>query len=176
MKILKILNLIVLKLFEGTFGRIFPISYAKLIGVNVGNNCRLINIKYSTEPYLITIGNHVSATSVHFENHDGGVWCFREKEPEIDIIKPIKIGNNVYIGYGSVILPGVTIGDNVVIGACALVSKNIPSNSVAVGVPARVIKSIDEYYEKAMRIGEKTKLLTPRKKKEFYIKKYNINT
>ncbi len=58
------------------------------------------------------------------------------------------IGNNVYIGNNVIILPGVTIGNNVIIGAGAVVTKNIPDNSVAVGVPARVIKTADEYLEK----------------------------
>ena len=52
----------------------------------------------------------------------------------------IKIGNNVWIGYGVYIMPGVNIGDNSIIGAHAVVTKSIPPNSVAVGVPARVIK------------------------------------
>lgn len=167
------LLLIIRKIIENTFGKLFPITYARCIGVKIGKNCRLINVKYSTEPYLITLGDHVSATKVHFETHDGGVWCFRDQHPEIDIIKPITIGNNVYIGYGSVILPGVEIGNNVVIGACSLVTRNIPSNSVAAGIPAKVIKSLDDYYQKSMLFGEKTKLLNKKKKKIFYLRKYN---
>lgn len=66
----------------------------------------------------------------------------------MEITKPIVVGNNVYIGNNVIILPGVTIGNNVVIGAGAVVSKDIPDNSVAVGVPARVIKTADEYLEK----------------------------
>ena len=73
------------------------------------------------------------------------MWCVREKYPEIDIIKPIIIGDNVYIGYEAVILPGVTIGNNVVIGARSVVTKDVPSNCVAVGSPARVIKSLNDY-------------------------------
>ena len=56
--------------------------------------------------------------------------------------KPVKIGARVWIGSGSIILPGVTIGDNSVIGAGSIVTKDIPENSVAVGNPARVIRSI----------------------------------
>jgi acetyltransferase-like isoleucine patch superfamily enzyme len=134
----------------------------------------LLNVDFSTEPYLITIGDHVSATSTRFETHDGGVWVFRDEHPELDIVKPIVIGNNVYIGYGSVILPGVTIGDNVVIGAHAIVSRDIPSNSVAVGIPARVIKDLGEYKEKVLEIGDLTKRLTPEEKKLFYLKKYGL--
>jgi maltose O-acetyltransferase len=55
---------------------------------------------------------------------------------------PITIGNDVWIGGNVVILPGVTIGDNSTIGAGAVVTKDIPNNSVAVGNPARVIKTV----------------------------------
>ncbi|MGB4256363.1 MAG: DapH/DapD/GlmU-related protein [Phycisphaerae bacterium] len=74
------------------------------------------------------------------------MWVFRDKHPEISLLAPIRVGNNVFIGYGAIILAGVTIGDNVVIGAGAVVTKDIPSNSVAAGVPPRVIKSLDEYW------------------------------
>ena len=56
---------------------------------------------------------------------------------------PVTIGSNVWIGGGSVILPGVTIGDNTTIGAGSVVTKSIPANSLAVGNPARVIKTLD---------------------------------
>lgn len=55
---------------------------------------------------------------------------------------PIKVGNNVWFGAGVTVCPGVTIGDDVVIGAGAVVTKDIPSHSLAVGVPAKVIKKI----------------------------------
>ena len=57
----------------------------------------------------------------------------------------VVIGNNVFVGAGTTILPGVTIGDNSIIGAGSIVNKPIPENCVAVGVPARVVKSLDEY-------------------------------
>ena len=56
------------------------------------------------------------------------------------IKKPIKIGDNVEIGSNATVIPGVTIGDNVTIGAGAVVTEDIPPNSVAVGVPAKVVK------------------------------------
>ena len=68
--------------------------------------------------------------------------------PDLEITKPITVGDNVYIGTNTIILPGVTIGNDVIIGAGAIVSKNIPDNSVAVGVPAKVIKTADEYLDK----------------------------
>lgn len=57
---------------------------------------------------------------------------------------PIKVGNNVWIGAGVHVMPGITIGDNVVIGGGSLVVKDIPSNSVAVGNPCRVIRQITD--------------------------------
>jgi len=64
----------------------------------------------------------------------------RIKGPEL--ASPITIGNNVWIGGGSIICAGVTIGDNTTIGAGSVVVKNIPSNVVAVGNPCRVIKNL----------------------------------
>ena len=74
-----------------------------------------------------------------FITHDGGTLIYRQYVPDLEITKPLKIGDNVYIG------------NNVVIGAGAVVSKSIPDNSLAVGVPARVIKNADEYFEKLQR-------------------------
>lgn len=58
--------------------------------------------------------------------------------------KPVKIGNDVWIGGNVTILPGVTIGNNVVIGAGAVVTHDIPDNSLAMGVPARVVRQLDD--------------------------------
>ncbi|NMM98058.1 sugar O-acetyltransferase [Bifidobacterium olomucense] len=59
--------------------------------------------------------------------------------------EPIHIGRNVWIGANVTVLPGVTIGDNSVIGACSLVTKDIPANSVAIGTPCRVLREINEH-------------------------------
>ena len=70
---------------------------------------------------------------------------------------PCKIGRNCWIGAGSIILPGVTIGDNVVIGAGSVVTKDIESNVVAVGNPCKVMRPVGE------------------KDKEFYFKDRKID-
>ncbi|HEY9245409.1 MAG TPA: DapH/DapD/GlmU-related protein, partial [Candidatus Methanoperedens sp.] len=64
------------------------------------------------------------------------------------IKKETVIGRNVYLGAGAIILPGVTIGDNSIIGAGAVVTKDIPSNCVAMGVPAKVAYTLDEWIRK----------------------------
>lgn len=68
----------------------------------------------------------------------------QQRKMGIEIAKPITIGNNVWIGAGSTVLAGVTIGDNSVIGAGSVVTKSIPANVVAVGVPCKVIREIKE--------------------------------
>ena len=65
-----------------------------------------------------------------------------ERNRGLEYAYPIKIGNNVWIGAGVNILPGVTIGDNVTIGAGSVVNRSIPANSIAVGNPCKVIKTI----------------------------------
>lgn len=62
----------------------------------------------------------------------------------LEYARPITVGNNVWIGAGVNVLPGVTIGDNCVIGAGSVVNKNIPANSLAVGNPCRVIRSLEK--------------------------------
>ena len=58
--------------------------------------------------------------------------------------REVRVGNNVWIGYGACILRGVTVGDNAVIGTNAVVTKDVPPNAVVAGVPARVIRTRDE--------------------------------
>lgn len=96
----------------------------------------------------LEIGNKVSISSgVHIYTHDSSNFRVHDlpKDPisgsHIDRA-PVKIGNNVQIGANSVIAKGVTIGDNVIIGALSFVNKDIPSNSIAVGSPCHVIKTI----------------------------------
>lgn len=76
---------------------------------------------------------------------------YRNRVSDLEITKPIKIGDDVYIGNNVLLLPGVKIGSNVVIGAGAIVSRDIPDNSVAVGIPAKVIKTADEYFDKIQK-------------------------
>ena len=134
--------------------RLSPLKYAKHVGVNFPDGGLHLygNVHWNTEPWLISIGNNVHITDgVKFITHDGGTLLFRNVVPDLEITKPITVGDNVYIGNNVIILPGVQIGSNVVIGAGAVVTKDVPDNSVMVGVPAHRIKSTDEYFEKLQR-------------------------
>lgn len=95
--------------------------------------------------WLIEIGDRVTlAPRVHILAHDAST-----KDPlGYTVVGGVKIGNDVFVGAGTIILPDVEIGDKVVIGAGSVVSRSIPSGSVAVGNPARVIGSYDAYIQK----------------------------
>lgn len=93
-------------------------------------------------PWLIDIGNNVTLASwVYLVAHDGA----SKKHIGYSKVGRINIGNNVFIGARSIVLPNVSIGDNCIIGANSIVTKNIPDNSVAAGNPAKVIMSLETY-------------------------------
>lgn len=92
--------------------------------------------------WLITIGDDVTlAPRVHILAHDAST----KKALGYTRIGVVNIGNNVFIGASSTILPGISIGNNVVIGANSVVSRDIPDDSVAIGNPAKVICTYDEF-------------------------------
>ena len=140
-------------------------------GVKIGDNSEIYsNVSFGSEPYLIELGNNVRITQgVKLTTHDGGLWVLRNngKLKNADKFGKIIIGNNVHIGIDSIIMPGVKIGDNVIIGAGSVVTKDIPSNSVAVGVPAKVIETIDEYYKKNKDKVVFTKNMTKEEKRQY---------
>ena len=106
-------------------------------------------VDFGSEPWIISLGKNIHLTDgVKFITHDGGTLLFRSVVPDLEITKPIALGDNVYAGNNVIILPGVTVGDNVIIGAGAVVTKDIPSGAVWGGVPAKKIKDIDSYFEK----------------------------
>lgn len=149
------------------------------MGVTIGEGCEIFNTATcGSEPYLITIGNNVRITEgVKLLNHDGGVWTLRKMKllDDADIFGLIKIGDNVHIGMNAVICPGVTIGNNCVIGIGSIVTKDVPDNTVVAGVPAKKIETIDDYYKKHKKTCDFTKHMNPEEKKDYLCKKYNLN-
>ena len=113
------------------------------LNISVGDNfftnynVTILDIAPVTIGDFVMIGPTVLITTV------GHPLSPKGRKQRLAKASPINIGSNVWIGGNAVILPGVTIGDNVVIGAGAVVTKDIPSNSVAMGVPARIVKEIE---------------------------------
>jgi|GEM_PF-6514707 len=159
--VLKLLNILTLnKYFTGHVAKaysLFSMAKYRRQGAEIGENTTLIECKLSssTKGDKFYIGENCTITGVTLLGHDASPTIFI---PELVNFEPaylpgarrsyraqIRIGDNVFIGWGCIVLPGITIGSNVVIGAGSIVSKDVPSNSVAVGNPARVVKDIDAY-------------------------------
>lgn len=120
------------------------------MGMKVGRNFGRLNgvILDPSHCWLIEIGDNVTlAPRVHILCHDASTKTFLNYTK----IGRVTIGDNVFIGAESVVLPGVTIGSNVIIGANSTVTHDVPDNCVAVGSPARVLCSLEEYLDKERR-------------------------
>lgn len=92
----------------------------------------------------VTFGHHVFiAPNCLFTTAEHALDV-KQRNEGMEVALPITVGNNVWIGAGTTVLGGVTIGDNTVIGAGSVVTRDIPSNVIAVGVPCRVLREITE--------------------------------
>ena len=142
-----------------------PEKEARHLGVKIGANCLISTRYWSSEPYLITIGNHVQVTDcVSFHTHGGGN-SIRKEHPEFDAFGKIIIEDWAYIGAWSHIMAGVTIGEGALIAAGSVVTKSVPANTVVGGNPAKFICTTDEYIERNLKynIGRR---LTKNEKRE----------
>ena len=106
---------------------------------------------------LITLGDRIVISSnviflTHYYSFTTGLIAINEKpETDIGILGPIRIGNNVFVGLNSILLPGTSIGDNVIVGAGSVVRGTIESNSVVSGNPAIKLADIVIHTEKLKR-------------------------
>ena len=157
-----------------------PVAYWRSKGAVIGEGCEIYpTVAFGSEPYLVQIGDHVRLSGgIRIITHDGGVWVLRhmkEEYKDIDIFAGVKIGNNVHVGTGVTIMPGVTIGSNVIIGCDAVVTKDIPDNSIAVGVPAKVVQTIEEYENKHINDFVHTKTMSSAEKRAYILQKIQKN-
>lgn len=127
-------------------------KYAMKNGLISGTGVTVMGgVYFGSEPYLITLGDRVRISGdVRFITHDGGTWAFRREADKEKIVRfgKIKIGDDTFIGMRSIIMPGVTIGKNCVVGAGSIVTKDVPDRCVVAGMPAKVICTTDEYAQK----------------------------
>jgi acetyltransferase-like isoleucine patch superfamily enzyme len=121
------------------------IKELRSLGFRIGKSCRIYATEFSTEPYLIEIGDNVAiAGGVKFMTHNGLASMIRHKHPGIQVFGRIRIGSRSFIGHDAILLPGTEIGQDCIIGAGAVVSGNIPDDSLVIGNPAKIIgKSAD---------------------------------
>ncbi|MES2115757.1 MAG: acyltransferase [Pseudomonadota bacterium] len=137
------------RLLQRTIGwpRLDELERLKRNGLRVGHNFHLLDgcIIDDSHYWHITIGDDVTlAPRVHILAHDASTKLHLNYTK----IKNVTIGNRVFIGAGSIIMPGVTIGDDVIIGAGSLVARDVPSNTVYAGTPARFVCDLGEYLAK----------------------------
>jgi acetyltransferase-like isoleucine patch superfamily enzyme len=141
----KIFGLFVFKIFGG-------LKYSRWVGVKVGEGCRILTNKFGTEPWLVEIGSNVTISNdVQFINHDGIGWLCNDQRGRRYRYAKISVGNNVFIGARSVILPGVRIDDNCIVGSGSVVTRSIPAGFVVAGVPAKVISRFEGTMAKASK-------------------------
>lgn len=144
------------------------ISVYRKHGMKIGNGCSINTWNFLDECYLIEIGDNVQITAgVRIFTHGGG-HVLRKLCPNFDCFGKVCIGNNVYIGNNAMIMPGITIGDNVVIGAGSIVTKNVPDNVVIAGNPAKIVSSIDNYRNKYLQYNLDCKHMNGQEKKSIY--------
>lgn len=143
-------------------------------GIKIGKNIywgtpRTITID-TTRPCLLEIGDNVRLDSgLTILTHDFATYVFRLVYKDfVSATAKVTIGSNVYFGRNCTVLKGVTIGDNCIIGLGSLITKNIPSNSVVAGVPAKVISSLEDYYEKRKRESVEEAKAYAREVKNYY--------
>ncbi|MFQ5611794.1 MAG: acyltransferase [Anaerolineae bacterium] len=142
----------------------FDLSKLKARGLKIGENCHILSgvIIDPSHCWHIEIGNNVTlAPRVHILAHDASTFMHLGYTR----IGKVKIGDNVFIGAGSIVMPNVTIGSNTVIGAGSLVSKDVPDGVVVAGNPAKVICSLESFLEKHKRQMERL----PRFEEEYTI-------
>lgn len=135
------------RLLSGVYRYFFPLPLVEMyrrMGVEIGKGTKIqfgVIIDYS-HYWHISIGDNVTiAPNVHILAHDASMHnTFGYAK-----IGKVEIGNESFIGAGSIILPGVTIGKNSIVGAGSVVTRDVPENMVCAGNPAKEICSISVY-------------------------------
>lgn len=143
----------------GSYMKLYTM-YLKLIGVNVSGRplyvCADLKID-GADHTLISIGhNTVISSEVRILSHDYAVnkaliHTRFQHVNEISKLREVKISENVFVGMRTLILPGITIGKNSIIGAGSVVTSDVPENCVYAGNPARLISTLDDYAMKVMQ-------------------------
>lgn len=144
-----------------------------------GEDCYILPsalMKEASNPKFIRLGNNIRIGTATFLCHDGSVHVFnRAFGLHLDRVGKIDVRDNVFIGEGAMILPNVCIGPNAIVAAGAVVSRDVPANTVVAGVPAKPVAKVDELIERwkeefekvpwapliAKRSGEKDPAIEP---------------
>jgi acetyltransferase-like isoleucine patch superfamily enzyme len=160
------------RVVEALGGQEAKIRLLRKAGVRIGERCRVYTNNFGTEPYLVRIGDHCTITSgVRFITHDGSCWVLRDELANLQDFGAIVVEDNCFIGVNAVILPGVRIGPNSIVGAGSIVTKDVPPGVVVGGVPARVLMPIAQYRDKKMKLDAARDVPTDPVEKRTYLEK-----
>lgn len=132
---------------------------ARALGVKVGDGTKFLRgalPNFGSEPFLVEIGRDcIFSGRVQFFTHDGAISILRNSTGcEVSKYGRCRIGNHCYIGAYVTFMPGVTVGDGSIIGACSVVTKAVPPGEVWAGHPARFLMTVDEYRKKVLALSQ----------------------
>ena len=112
----------------------------------MGDHCSIQQNVVVTDPKFVRLGNNVRLSGCTIFGHDGSVNMLnRAFGVNLDRVGPVDLRDDVYVGHGAIILPGVTIGPRALVAAGAVVNRDVPENTIVAGVPAKTVGPLDEY-------------------------------
>lgn len=146
---LKILKLLSMFGPEGSRAKKI-LKYHILQGMIIGDNTHVYSTVLIGEPYLVSIGsNSTISANVCFLTHDASIGAIGDRNNRSDLCGYIKIGNNCFVGYGSIIMYGVSLADNIIVAAGTVVTKSFYQQNVVIGGnPAKIICTVNDFLNK----------------------------
>lgn len=121
------------------------------LGMRIGENVALVDCTFDTLfPSMIEIGSNCLLTGTTVLAHDASPVVFGNHTR----VAPVRILDSCFVGAGAIVLPGVTIGPRAIVGANAVVSRDVPEGKIVAGNPARVVADVTEWLTRKEAAGE----------------------
>lgn len=132
----------------GTMGE--RIAALRSMGIQIGESVAIYECVFDvTYPFLISIGDNCTLTGAQLMCHDESSILFRNRTT----VAPVTVRDRVFVGRGAILLPGVTVGPDAIVGAGAIVTSDVAPGTVVAGNPARVIATVDDVMSRRVESG-----------------------